>query len=112
MSGSREMLVHFLESRGHETMSAANGAEALEQLRRQLPCLVLLDMQMPVMTGWDFRRQQVQDSQFADVPVIAITAYFDPGDVEQELGIRCLSKTGDIFAIEQEVRAVCGAARD
>jgi CheY-like chemotaxis protein len=105
---SREMLELLLASNEYETMSARNGAEALEQMRQRRPCLVLLDLQMPVMTGWEFRERQLQDPQLADVPVVCVTAFFNPGEIEQQLGLRCLPKVGQFTAVMNEVRSLCG----
>jgi CheY-like chemotaxis protein len=105
---SREMLELLLTSNEYETMSARNGAEALEQMRQRRPCLVLLDLQMPVMNGWEFRELQLQDPQLADVPVVCVTAFFNPGEVEEQLGLRCLPKVGQFAAVMNEVRSLCG----
>ena len=105
---SREMLELLLSSNEYETMSARNGAEALEQMRQRRPCLVLLDLQMPVMTGWEFREEQLKDPELADVPVVCVTAFFNPGEVEQQLGLRCLPKAGQFTAVMNEVRTLCG----
>ena len=62
----------------------ANGLQALEQLRWGIkPCLILLDLRMTVMTGWEFRAQQKQDPALAAIPVIAMTTgRWKPEDLE------------------------------
>jgi CheY-like chemotaxis protein len=66
----RELLCDLLEAEGFRATTAANGAEALELIRRQgVPSLVILDLMMPVMDGWEFRRQQLADPQLQNVPV-------------------------------------------
>ena len=65
-----------LEDEGYEVTLAANGLEALKELRRgDRPCLILLDLMMPVMNGWEFRREQLQDTTLAAIPTILITAH-------------------------------------
>ena len=76
-----------------ETMSAHNGFEALRKMRQRTPCVVLLDMQMPVMDGWEFRRRQLHDPSHAHVPVVAVTAHYDPARIEQQLGVKMLTQT-------------------
>jgi CheY-like chemotaxis protein len=60
---------------GYEVAAAANGREALQYLRlNPEPCLVLLDLMMPVMSGWQFRAEQRQDPELASLPVVVMTA--------------------------------------
>lgn len=71
----REMMAVTLELEGHQVRTATNGRDALEQLRRgDKPCVILLDLMMPVMNGWEFRRELERDPALADVPVIVISA--------------------------------------
>ena len=73
-AGIREELSDLLKADGYEVIAAADGREALERLRWGLrPAVVLLDLRMSVMTGWEFRQEQQRDSAFADIPVIAMT---------------------------------------
>src|SRR5437764_36291 len=80
----REGLTSLLEEEGHQVIAVANGLEALEQLRwGNKPCLILLDLRMTVMTGWEFRAQQKQDPALAGIPVIAMTTgRWKPEDLE------------------------------
>ena len=105
---SRRMLELLLASNDYETMSARNGAEARERMRERKPCLVLLDLQMPVMSGWEFRARQLQDPELAGVPVLCVTAFFNPGEVEKELGLRCVPKARQFSQVIHEVRMACG----
>jgi CheY-like chemotaxis protein len=71
----REMMTVTLELEGHEVYTAANGRQALAQLENGLrPCLILLDLMMPVMTGWEFRSALQRDQRFKDIPVVVISA--------------------------------------
>jgi len=71
----RELLVDLLESDGYQVSAAENGEEALEKARLRRPELILLDLMMPVMNGWQFRERQLQDPSLSDVPVIVLSAF-------------------------------------
>lgn len=71
----RDALAQILRDEGYHTETAATGLEALDKLRWGLrPMVVLLDMQMRVMTGWDFRKEQQREPALAAIPVVAMTA--------------------------------------
>jgi CheY-like chemotaxis protein len=75
----RETLAAVLEEEGYAVATAANGREALRYLHEcPPPCLILLDLMMPVMNGWEFRQQQQQDPQLSPVPVVVISAVANP----------------------------------
>jgi CheY-like chemotaxis protein len=72
---TREMLKRFLELEGFEVRSAENGQQALEALSAEDgTCVILLDLMMPVMNGWQFREAQTSDPRFSKIPVIVVTA--------------------------------------
>jgi CheY-like chemotaxis protein len=70
----RETLGDLLQTEGYETAAAGNGLEALAAARRARPDLIVLDLMMPVMDGWQFRSEQRQDPALAAIPVIVISA--------------------------------------
>ena len=70
----RNMLRELLEEEQYRVVAVANGAEALEKLRGEtLPNVILLDVSMPVMDGFDFLRYRNEDPQLATVPVVLVT---------------------------------------
>jgi CheY-like chemotaxis protein len=74
----REALCDALEAAGHTTIGARDGHDALRTLRAEPAIqLVLLDLMMPVMTGWDFRAAQLADPTIARIPVVVMTAAAD-----------------------------------
>jgi two-component system, chemotaxis family, chemotaxis protein CheY len=75
----REMLEQLLEDEGYSVASAADGEEALSYLQQQQtpPCLILLDLMMPRMNGWEFRAAQRRDPLLAPIPVVTISAHAD-----------------------------------
>jgi CheY-like chemotaxis protein len=71
----RQALIDAIRADGYRVEAATNGLEALEKLRWGLrPCLIVLDMQMRLMTGWEFRAEQMKDPALAKIPVVAMTA--------------------------------------
>ena len=72
----RDSLREVLEDEGYEVACVGNGREALDHLKTASPrpCVILLDLMMPVMDGWQFRREQKQDADIADIPLVVITA--------------------------------------
>ena len=71
----REGLADALLLEGYRVESAENGQTALRILKAGLrPCLILLDLMMPVMDGWTFRKELTKDPALADIPVVVMTA--------------------------------------
>jgi CheY-like chemotaxis protein len=67
-----------LRYEGYSVAAAANGREAIDHLReRGRPCVILLDLMMPIMDGWQFRAEQLRDPGLAPIPVIVISAGAD-----------------------------------
>lgn len=103
----REMMQILLEDAGYDVRAAANGREALASMRACRPSLVLLDLDMPVMDGWEFRRRQIADDRLSDVPVICVTASCNVLDVTTEMNIRCVAKPVCFDTLFEEVAAAC-----
>jgi CheY-like chemotaxis protein len=84
---ARDLIASILEDAGYDVLSAGNGREALSRLRDcQGRCdLILLDLLMPVMNGWDFRRRQRETPAFADIPVFLMSAGAHLAVVRDEL---------------------------
>jgi CheY-like chemotaxis protein len=77
----RELVIEILGGGGFTTVGAGNGEEALHQLRDEHvhPALILLDLMMPVMDGWQFRIEQLRDPSLARIPVVVMSASDDGG---------------------------------
>jgi CheY-like chemotaxis protein len=75
----RQALVEILEEHGFPAVGVSDGAEALDYLRKalELPCLILLDLMMPVMDGATFREEQRKEPRIASIPVVVLSAYRD-----------------------------------
>jgi CheY-like chemotaxis protein len=72
----RELMADLLSLSGFASTTAANGKEGLETLKQQgdAICLILLDLMMPIMNGWEFRRAQLEDRAVRHIPVVVLTA--------------------------------------
>jgi CheY-like chemotaxis protein len=84
----RDAIAEALQDEGYSVRSAANGREALDALRtwQSEPRLILLDLAMPVMDGWEFLRERERQPRLAGIPVCAVTAAENlPGDVEHRI---------------------------
>jgi CheY-like chemotaxis protein len=103
----REMMAHMLTIEGFEAATVANGREALDYLQNaELPRVILLDLMMPVMDGWEFRRQQKADPDIAPVPVIVLSA-LDQGRASTVDASAFLKKPLDFDRLLELVRDHC-----
>ncbi len=73
----------LLEAHGYETLEARTGPEALEALKETRPDLILMDIQLPEVSGLEVTQQIKSNSELADIPVIAVTAFAMKGDEER-----------------------------
>ena len=71
----RECIAEVLEMEGYSVSQARDGREGLRVAREQPPNLILLDLMMPNMDGWQFRAAQKEDAALADIPVIVLSAF-------------------------------------
>jgi CheY-like chemotaxis protein len=104
-SENRDYLTALLQHRGHRTLEAGDGAKALELARAEHPDLVISDVVMPVMDGYELARRLSIDPTLAATPVICYSAVFDPHESER------LSGTSDVvfhLAKPAEPEAILG----
>lgn len=106
----RGTLGAVLVAEGLEVVEARNGLHALQQLlRNPLPDLILLDMTMPVMTGFEFLELQQEDPRIRAIPVIAVTVHERVAEIR---GVeRLVRKPFDLTELIQVIREVLAAAR-
>ncbi len=102
----RRLIIAALKRDGYAFLQAANGQEALDAMRAEHPDVVVLDLMMPVVSGWDVLRQRMQDMQLSRIPVILVSANRDPEIVEAiDRGICAfLPKPFDIDVLASLVR--------
>jgi two-component system cell cycle response regulator DivK len=84
-----DMLSQRLKRKGYEIILAVNGEEAIQLAKKSLPHLILMDMGLPVMDGWEATRQLKADPLTQPIPVIALTAHTDPEERRQALAAGC-----------------------
>lgn len=102
----RNTIVELLESEGFKTESAGNGKEALERLSViPKPCLVLLDMMMPIMNGREFLDRVMKDAYLAPIPILVVSAVADRVDTAGSVGF--LKKPIDIDIVLKMVHQYC-----
>lgn len=104
----REMMAQLLALEGYRAAAVANGREALTYLEHgHRPDLILLDLMMPVMDGWEFRRRQIQDQAIAGVPVVVLST-LDLARGSELGGTAFLTKPLDFDRLLDLVRRFCG----
>ena len=105
----RDPLVELLAEEGYSVVGAANGAEALGYIHRNHPPgLILLDLMMPGMNGWEFHNLLQRDPKLANIPVIVISAVaeFQRGRAQREVA-GLLSKPLDVKKLLTLVQQYC-----
>jgi CheY-like chemotaxis protein len=103
----RDMMAQLLSIEGFQATAVANGREALEYLHTAArPDVILLDLMMPVMDGWEFRRRQQADPGIAEVPVIVLSA-LDPSRAATVDAAAFLKKPLDFDRLLELVRSHC-----
>jgi len=110
---TRGAIVEVLTDRNYRALEASNGADALDELRAAAPqpCVILLDMMMPVMDGKEFRNVQRVDEALREIPVVVLSAHADAtGLAEQMQAAGFLRKPVDLVTLVQTVEQFC--ARD
>jgi CheY-like chemotaxis protein len=86
---NRDMLSRRLKKRGYDVSVAIDGAEGVEKARSDSPDLILMDMSLPVMDGWEATRTIKADESTRSIPVVALTAHAMSTDREKALEAGC-----------------------
>lgn|SRR5690348_8422844 len=86
---NRDMLSRRLERRGYEVIIAEDGAAGVAKAKSESPNLILMDMSLPIMDGWEATRQVKAAPESKGIPVIALTAHAMAGDEEKALAAGC-----------------------
>ena len=86
---NRDMLSRRLARRGYEVVVAVDGREGVAKARAEAPALVLMDMSLPVLDGWEATRELRADPATRAIPIIALTAHAMAGDREKALAVGC-----------------------
>lgn len=86
---NRDMLSRRLQRKGHEVLIALDGIQGIELAQTQQPDLILMDMSLPVMDGWQATQQLKAAPETGGIPIIALTAHAMAGDREKCLEVGC-----------------------
>jgi CheY-like chemotaxis protein len=86
---SQDGLSRFLQRKGYEVLTAVDGRQGVGIARAESPDLVVMDMSLPILDGWEATRQLKADPQTRHLPVIALTTHAMAGDREKALAVGC-----------------------
>ena len=86
---NRDMLSRRLQRKGYEVLLAVDGAEGVRMARTEAPALILMDMSLPVVDGWEATRQLRAEPATRTIPIIALTAHAMSGDRERAMAAGC-----------------------
>jgi len=108
---NRDMLSRRLVRRGAEVLTATDGAQGVEMAQAEQPDLILMDMSLPVMDGWEATRTLKAASETKEIPIIALTAHAMAGDQEKCHAAGCDdydTKPVDFARLTSKIQAILG----
>ena len=112
---NRDMLSRRLERRGYEVIVAVDGEEGVARAKVEAPDIVLMDLSLPGIDGWEATRQLKAAEETRAIPVLALTAHAMAGDREKALEAGCDdfdTKPIDLPRLVDKIDALLGAGRD
>ena len=112
---NRDMLTRRLERRGYEVITAVDGEDGVNKARSNLPDIILMDMDLPVLDGWAATRQLKASPETKSIPVIALTAHAMAGDREKALEAGCDdydTKPVEFSRLIEKIEALLGKGSD
>ncbi|HEV7401821.1 MAG TPA: response regulator [Chthoniobacteraceae bacterium] len=86
---NRDMLSRRLARRGFEVLLAVDGQAGIDEATKHLPDLIIMDMSLPVLDGWESTRRLKQQAATASIPVLALTAHAMAGERERAIAAGC-----------------------
>jgi len=104
---NRELVVKVLEINGYQVIEAVDGEDAIEKIRTENPDLILMDLYIPKIDGYEVTRRLKGDRSLRDIPVIALTAHAMKGDMEDALAAGCdgyISKPIDVRELPGQIK--------
>ena len=104
---NRELVVKVLKSRGYDMVEAVHGEDALRKTEDERPCLILMDISLPVMDGYEVIRRLKSQEEYRDIPIVALTAHVMKGDKERAMNAGCIGyipKPIDIRELPEQIR--------
>jgi CheY-like chemotaxis protein len=104
-----ETMTEVLELDGYAVLRACNGKEALKLAASHSVCLILLDLAMPVMDGWEFLQERKRTPRLSLIPVVVISAYASPKPCDADV---VMQKPVNLDELREIVRRHCAASAD
>jgi two-component system cell cycle response regulator DivK len=104
---NREMVVKVLKFNGYQVVEAVDGEEAVEKAKAEHPDLILLDIFLPKMDGYEATRRLKGDTSLRNIPIIALTAHAMKGSMEEALAAGCdgyISKPIDVRELPKQIQ--------
>jgi two-component system cell cycle response regulator DivK len=104
---NREMVVKALKFHGYQVIEAIDGEEAIEKAKAENPDLILLDIYLPKMDGYEATKRLKRDGRLKDIPVIALTAHAMKGNREEALAAGCdgyIPKPIDVRELPKQIQ--------
>ena len=101
------MVVKVLKINGYHVIEAVDGQEAIEKTRAQNPALILMDLFIPKIDGYEVTRRLKRDKDLKNIPIIALTAHAMKGDMEVALAAGCdgyIPKPIDVHKLPQQIQ--------
>jgi CheY-like chemotaxis protein len=111
---AREMYAAYLQFCGYRVVEAANGLEALEKTRELLPDIILMDLALPKMDGWEATRRLKADNRTKQIPIVALTGHALAGHAEGARQAGCdafVTKPCLPDTLVAEIERILGATR-
>jgi CheY-like chemotaxis protein len=108
---NRDMLARRLQRRGYEVVTASDGEQGLALARELSPDLILMDMSLPILDGWEATRRLKADPETAALPVLALTAHALATDRDQALAVGCDdydTKPVDLSRLLEKMEVILG----
>ena len=93
----------LLEREGYQVLQACDGQQGLEVARQQTPDLIALDLDMPIMDGWEFVRVAKADEKLQSIPIVVVTAHLLPGERNRVLKEGCAGYVSKPFKVKDLV---------
>lgn len=104
----REVIEAVLQAEGYRVVCTVNGSDALDILRSGLrPCMIILDLMMPVMDGWQFRAAQLRDPELLKVPTVVYSAVGNIRETVEKLNVAGGFEKGDFAEMLRFVAQFC-----
>ena len=108
---NRDMLSRRLRRRGYEVLVAVDGEEGIALATKERPAVILMDMSLPKIDGWEATRRLKADPNMCHIPIIALTAHAMSGDREKALAAGCDeygTKPIDLEGLLSKIEALAG----